>query len=91
MFVLLEIRLATQRKASRHRQLLGASKLFQKPHIVLVEFANVGDPVSPHAQSFDAQAKREAGDLFGIVADGPQHVRIDHSRSAELHPTRRSS
>ena len=51
----------------------------EKSHVVAIKLANVGDAVSPHAEPFDAETEGEPGIDFGIVADGGQHVRIDHA------------
>ncbi len=62
------------------------SELSQEPDVVRVQVADVGDAVLPHADSLDAEAKREAGHFFRIVTNRPQDVRIHHSGTADLHP-----
>ena len=64
----------------------GRTKTVQEPHVVPVELADVVDAVAAHADPLDAQAEGEAGDLLGIVADGREHVRIDHAGAAHLDP-----
>ena len=45
-------------------------------------------PYLQHRDALDAHAEREAGDLFGIVADVAQHVRMHHARAEDLEPAR---
>ena len=42
--------------------------------------------MATHAEPFNAEAKGEAGIDLRIVADGLQHVGIDHASAAELDP-----
>ena len=58
----------------------------QKPHVVLIQFADVGDSVAAGADALDAEAEGETGVLLGVVADGAKHVGIDHARPAHLDP-----
>ena len=39
-----------------------------------------------HAQSLDSESERKPADFVGVVADASQHVRVDHSGSAEFDP-----
>ena len=62
------------------------SELGQEPRVVLVEQADVVDPVPTHAEPLDAQAEGEAGHLLGVVAHGAEDVRVDHARPAHFNP-----
>src|SRR4051794_6066403 len=64
-----------------------SSELVEEPRVVLVEQADVVDPVSTHAEPFDAQPEREPGDLVGVVADGPEDVGVDHAGPPHLDPS----
>ena len=61
-------------------------ELPQEANVVLVKLANVADAVPAGADPFDPQAEGEAGDFLGIVADGPQHVGIDHAGPTHFDP-----
>src|SRR5262245_10225551 len=72
------------------RHCRGRSRLatngFKEPDIVAIELTNVGDSMPPHAETLDAEAKGKTRVDFGIVADGLQHIRINHAGPAEFDP-----
>src|SRR2546425_2396720 len=61
-------------------------ELPQEAQVVLEEQADVVDAVLEHRDALAAQAERPAGDLFGIVADVPEHLRVHHPGAQDLEP-----
>ena len=49
---------------------VGRSELAEEPGVVLVERADVLDPVPPHAEPLDPQAEGETAHLVGVVPHG---------------------
>src|SRR5437867_698276 len=62
-------------------------ELAQEAQIVLEEETDVVDAVLEHGDALDAHPEGPTGDFFGIVADVPQHLRVDHARAEDLEPT----
>ena len=54
-----------------------ASELAQEAEVVFPEQADVRDAVAQHRDPLEADAEREAGHLFRVVADVAEDVRID--------------
>src|SRR5271156_1838901 len=54
--------------------------------IVFEEHANVVDILAYHRDAFDADAERPTGHSVRIVTGRTQHLRMHHSRSADLDP-----
>src|SRR5271165_960689 len=67
-------------------KLTRVSKLFQEPHVVFVEEADVVDAVAEHGDAFDAEAERPPGPDGGIVANGLEHLRMHHAAAGDLQP-----
>src|SRR6185437_15930260 len=61
-------------------------KLLQEPQVVLVEEADILDAPLEEREPLDADAKREAGVAFGVVADGFEHGGMDHAAAEDLDP-----
>src|SRR5262245_37311975 len=54
------------------------SELAQKPQVVLVEQADIGNTVADHGNALDAEAKGPAGPKLRIPADILEHLRVHH-------------
>src|SRR5215813_11399475 len=65
---------------------LQLSELLQEPDIIFVQQPDVIEPVPQRAQPIQPQSEGESAEFFGVNADGPQHVRVDHSRPAHFDP-----
>src|SRR6185295_6737450 len=63
-------------------------ELFEEAQVVLVEEADVVDPVLQHRHALHPHAEREAGVLLGVVADGLEHRRVHHAAAENLEPSR---
>src|SRR5215213_3164721 len=63
-------------------------EFFQKPDIVLEEQTNIIELVHQPAHAIDSKTKREPVILPLIDSDRAQHVRMHHSGTAQLDPTR---
>src|SRR5260370_7725118 len=61
-------------------------ELSQEAQVVLEEQPEVVDPVLEHRDALDPHAERPPGDLLGVVADVPQHLRMHHPRAQDLDP-----
>src|SRR5439155_25595950 len=61
-------------------------ELRTKAPVVLVEEPEVLDAVAEDRDAVDAEAEGEALHLLGVVADGAQHVRMDHAGAEHLEP-----
>ena len=61
-------------------------KLLQKPNIVLKHVPDVVDVVHQRGHAFEAEAEGEPGVFLRVDTDGTEHVRVHHSRAAELYP-----
>ena len=48
---------------------------------------DVVDAVAHHCQTLDSHAKGETGKLSGVVADGLEHVGVDHATPQQLQPS----
>src|SRR5262245_13201990 len=67
---------------------LALSKLFKKPHVILVQKPYVIDAVHECSHPIDAKPEGETRELFRIDIDCLEHIRMDHSASTEFDPTR---
>src|SRR2546423_4196880 len=65
-----------------------SSELLQEPDVVLEERLDVLDAVADHGHPLQPESEGEAGVGLGVVADGPEHVGVDHSAAAQLQPAR---
>src|ERR1017187_6901012 len=70
----------------RERPLAKKLKLFQKPHVVFVEEADVVDAIAEHGDAFDAEAECPASPDGGIIADVLEHLRMHHAAAGDLQP-----
>ena len=59
-------------------------ELSEEPHVVFCQQPDVADAVAHHTEPLHAEAERETGDPFRGVADGFEHVRVDHAGAAEF-------
>src|SRR4051812_47955593 len=73
-------------RIARDGERAAGSELGEESRVVLVEQADVVDPVAPHAEALDAEAEGEPGDLLGIVADRAEDIGIDHAGAPHLDP-----
>src|SRR6185369_4596858 len=63
-------------------------KLFQEPHIVLEQQPYIVELVHQPAHAIDAETKSESRILLRIDTDRTQHIRMHHSATTQLNPTR---
>src|SRR5689334_4323019 len=56
-----------------------ALELLEEPQVVLEEEPDLRDRVAAHRDAFESHAEREPRDLFGVVADRAEHVRVHHA------------
>src|ERR1700736_5669657 len=63
--------------------LSGASmlELGQEAGVVLVEEADIVDPVASHAEPLDPETEGEAGYLVGVVAHRAEDIGVNHPRT----------
>ena len=61
-------------------------ELFEEPHVVLVEEADVLDAILEHRHPLDAHSEGEAGDAVGIVSDGFEDRRMHHAAAENFEP-----
>src|SRR5260221_3781120 len=64
------------------------SELMGESHVAVPQVRDVDDAVEEHDEAVDAEAECKTRVDLGIDADGSEHVRVDHPRAAELHPSR---
>src|SRR5215510_3791959 len=64
------------------------SKLLQKPDIVFEQESNIIDVIHQARHSIDSKTKGETGELFRINSHRLEHVRVNHTASTQLNPTR---
>src|SRR5262245_27879148 len=81
----------SRRFASTTRPVIstGSRELLQEPEVVLVEEADVLDPVAEHGHALDAHPEGPARHLLGVVAHRTEDLRMDHPRAQDLEPPRR--
>src|SRR5712691_9525078 len=77
-----------RRQRRRWAVFIGLRKLSEKPQVVLEEKPDVVDAVLEHGDTLDPHAERPPRDLFRIVADVAQHLRMHHSGAEDLEPAR---
>src|SRR2546428_13519299 len=63
-----------------------ASKLLQKPHIVLEEQLEIVDVVPHHGVTFDAAAKSEAGVFLRVIVHKAVQIRMHHTGAHHFDP-----
>src|ERR1035441_9504691 len=61
-------------------------ELLQKPHVILVEEADVSDAIADHRDALDAEAERPARPRFRVVADVLEDLGVHHAASGDLQP-----
>src|SRR5215207_10931581 len=64
------------------------SVLSEKADVAVEERADLVDAVADHRDPLEPEAEREALPLLRVIADGLEHVGVDHSAAAELDPSR---
>src|SRR5436190_58224 len=67
---------------------ISASVLSEEANVAVEERADLVDPVADHRDPLEPEAEREPLPLLRVVADGLEHVRVDHPAAAELDPAR---
>src|SRR5438034_722459 len=67
---------------------ISASVLSEEAHVALEEGTDLVDAVADHRNPLEPEAEREPLPLLRVVADGLEHVRVDHPAAAELDPAR---
>src|SRR5690242_9993821 len=67
---------------------ISASVLRQEAHVALEERTDLVDAVTDHGDPLEPEAEGEPLPLLRVVADGLEHVRVDHPAAAELDPAR---
>src|SRR5262249_32361996 len=65
-----------------------ALELSQEAQVVRPQVADVRKAVAKDGDPLEAPPEGEAGHLLGVVADEPEHVRVDHPGAADLDPPR---
>ena len=63
-------------------------EFFQETHIVLEQQPYIVELVHQPAHAIDAETKSESRILLRIDTDRTQHVRMHHSATTQLNPTR---
>ena len=61
-------------------------ELLQKPQVVFVEEADIGDAEFSHGEAFDAKAEGPAGVFFAVDIYGVENIRVNHSAAAHFDP-----
>src|ERR1035441_911765 len=61
-------------------------ELLQKPHVILVEEADVSDAIADHRDALDAEAERPARPGFRVVADVLEDLGMHHAAAGDLEP-----
>src|SRR5438445_3075770 len=67
---------------------ISASVPSEEANVAVEERADLVDPVADHRNPLEPEAEREALPFLRVVADGLEHVRVDHPATAELDPAR---
>src|SRR6476660_7071640 len=62
-------------------------ELFQEPEIVLEEQPDVVDAIFQHGDPIHPEPEDEAGEGLGVVADGAQHIGVNHTGAAHFQPS----
>src|SRR5581483_9891239 len=80
-------------RISRHLRVRRSpsAELLQEADVVVVEQAQIGNPVLEHGDPFHTHAEGEALNLLWVVAVVPhvlEHIRIDHPGAQDLDPCR---
>src|SRR5437868_5771199 len=65
-----------------------SSELLEEPQVVSGKKPDVVDLILQHRNPLDAHAEREPAYFLGVVTDGFEDIRVDHSRTENFDPAR---